>query len=519
MAQRAAALTGVAPASGRLRWPAGLRGLALAASLVQLSACASLTLPARADRPPPAVASRPAVQQLANSLTVTSQRGRLDASQRSQLLARLGREGGASLLNRQLLAMTAQDSVQVSTGNSAKLLIDGPATFAAMFEAIENARRSVLLQSYIIEDTAIAQRLAALLERKRAQGLQVVLLYDAAGSIGTAKAFFERLQAAGVPTCATNPVNPLMRPGYWGINQRDHRKILVVDRQTAFTGGINISEVYASGSFGWRGRQVPAAASAASAASATGITGTSRTDSTNRNGPGWRDTQIQLQGPSAAVLEDLVRATWAAQGCVGDLPPPSAAAAGAAAAAASPGQQVVRIVSTSPDDGVSRIYSLLLNAIDASQRSVALTMAYFAPGQDMVDALCDAAQRGVSVQLVLPSKSDFAPLLHAGRNHYSRLLAAGVQIHELQAAVLHAKTAVIDGVLSTVGSSNMDWRSFASNDEVNAVVLGEDFGDSMLRMFGRDVAASETITAAAWRQRPLLQQAKEQLAGLLERLW
>ena len=514
MAQRAAALTGVLPATEPQRWPAALCGLALVTTLVQLGACASLTLPARADRPPATAASRPAVQQLANSLSVTSQRGRLDASQRSQMLARLGREGGASLLNRQLLAMTAQDSVQVSTGNRAKLLIDGPATFAAMFEAIDGARSSVLLQSYIIEDTAIAQRLAALLERKRAQGVRVVVLYDAAGSIGTAKAFFERLHAAAVPTCATNPVNPLMRPGYWGINQRDHRKILVVDRQTAFTGGINISEVYASGSFGRRGRQAPAAASAASASGS----GTDSTNSTDRNRPGWRDTQIQLQGPAAATLEDLVRATWAAQGCVGDLPPPSAAAAGGAAAAA-PGQQVVRIVPSSPGDGASRIYSLLLNAIDASQRSVALTMAYFAPGQDMVDALCDAAQRGVDVQLVLPSKSDFAPVLHAGRNHYSRLLACGVQIHELQAAVLHAKTAVIDGVLSTVGSSNMDWRSFASNDEVNAVVLGEDFGSSMLRMFGHDVAASQTITAATWRQRPLLQQAKEQLAGLLERLW
>ena len=454
------------------------------------------------------MANRPAVQQLANSLTVTSARGRLTASQRSQLLARLGREGGASLLNRQLMAMTAQDEVQVSTGNRAALLIDGPAAFAAMFEAIEMARSSVLLQSYIIEDTAIAQRLSTLLQRKRAQGVQVVLLYDAAGSFNTSTAFFERLQAAGVPTCAINPVNPLMRPGYWGINQRDHRKILVVDRQTGFTGGVNISEVYASGSFRHRGSPAPAAVSGAAPAAASAA-------STASTGPGWRDTQIQLQGPAAAALEDLVRTTWAAQGCVGDLP----AQATSPAAAPPAGQQVVRIVPSSPDDGASRIYSLLLTAIDASQRSVALTMAYFAPGQDMVDALCEAAQRGVDVQLVLPANSDFAPVLHAGRSHYSRLLAAGVQIHELQSAVLHAKTAVIDGVLSTVGSSNMDWRSFASNDEVNAVVLGEDFGSSMLRMFGQDVAASATISVSAWRQRPLLQRAKEGLAGLFERLW
>jgi len=180
---------------------------------------------------------------------------------------------------------------------------------------------------------------------------------------------------------------------------------------------------------------------------------------------------------------------------------------------------VVRIVPSSPGQGGDRIYTLLLTAIDASQRSVYLTMAYFAPGQDMIDALCDAARRGVDVQLVLPSVSDFSPVLHAGRSHYQRLLDAGVQLHELQDAVLHAKTAVVDGVLSTVGSSNMDWRSFASNSEVNAVVLGEDFGDAMGRMFRQDVAASTTISAAAWAQRPLLQRARQGLARLFERFW
>ena len=137
----------------------------------------------------------------------------------------------------------------------------------------------------------------------------------------------------------------------------------------------------------------------------------------------------------------------------------------------------------------------------------------------MVDALCDAAERGVDVQLVLPAQSDFSPVLHAGRSYYSRLLGASVKIHELQDATLHAKTAVIDGVLSTVGSSNMDWRSFVSNSEVNAVVFGEDFGAAMARMFRTDVDNASPITLAAWRARPLWQQGQEWLARWLERFW
>ena len=453
--------------------------------------CASISAVSRADLPSAPSGGAAASKAVAGALQVSGQRGRLSRPEREQLLARLGREGSASLLNRQLAAMTAADSPQLYAGNSARLLIDGPATFAAMFAAIEQARSSVLIQSYIVEDSSVARRLTELLLKKRAQGVPVLLLYDAVGSIKTTQAFFDGLHAAGVPTCATNPVNPLQRPGYWNITERDHRKIVSVDRQVGFTGGINISAAYASGSFGRGGR--------------------ARADPA----VGWRDTQVRLQGPAVAALDDLVRRTWRDQGCQGALPDLPAPQAGAAAA----GPTVVRVIPSSPGEPINRIYTMLLTAIDAAQRSVHLTMAYFAPGAEMVDALCDAAERGVDVQLVLPSQSDFSPVLHAGRSYYSRLLGAGVKIHELKDATLHAKTAVIDGVLSTVGSSNMDWRSFTSNSEVNAVVFGEDFGDAMARMFRTDVDNASPITPAAWRARPILQQGKEWLARWLERFW
>ena len=185
--------------------------------------------------------------------------------------------------------------------------------------------------------------------------------------------------------------------------------------------------------------------------------------------------------------------------------------------AASPGDRVVQVLTSDPDEGPNRIYRSLVSAIDASRRSVYLTMAYFAPGADLVQALCDAARRGVDVVLVLPGRSDLALTLHAGRANYEQLLAAGVKLHELQAALLHAKTVVIDGVYSTVGSSNLDWRSLADNSELNVVVLGDDFGSEMEALFQRDQAAAQAIDAQAWQQRGWRDRALQQLGRWAER--
>jgi cardiolipin synthase len=309
------------------------------------------------------------------------------------------------------------------------------------------------------------------------------------GSYGTDAAFFARMAAGGVSVCAFNPLSPWQRLGSWGINHRDHRKLMVIDAEVGFTGGINISRVYSSGSFGRRRARPddPAAG-------------------------GWRDTHVALRGPVVAALAASFEATWRTQHC------PGALANAPRPASASPGERVVQVLASDPDDGSQRIYRSLLAAIDASQHSVHLTMAYFAPGPDMIAALADAARRGVDVVLVLPGRSDFQLLLYAGRANYLPLLEAGVRIHELRQAQLHAKTAVIDGVYSTVGSSNMDWRSFADNSELNVVVLGDDFGQAMEALFRRDLAAAEAIDAAAWPQRGWRERWLERLGRWTERL-
>ena len=434
-----------------------------------------------------------AVNPAAGRVTVLGAAGPLSAPQETRTLRRVAAEGEKDLLALHLQVLGTSGDVDLYRGNRTRLLVDGPATFGAMKAAIAGARGRVLLESYIVEDSGVAAEVADLLLQRAAAGVQVALLVDAVGSISTPDAFFKRLADGGVAVCIFNPLSPTVRPGYGGlskVNHRDHRKLLVVDDEVAFTGGINISRVYGSGSF-----------SRSSGADAESLA------------DGWRDTQIEMRGPVVPALAQLFAKSWHGQGCVGELGKPAARTA-----AAEPGQRIVKIMASDPRDEGNRIYTALLAAVDQSQRSVRMTMAYFAPGPDFVQALCDAAQRGVSVEMVLPGRSDSTLVLHAGRSYYTRLLEAGVQIYEMEHAMMHAKTAVIDGVFSTVGSSNLDWRSFVANSELNVIVLGEDFGAEMAALFERDRAASRAITPQAWSERGLRQRTLEQLGRLAERL-
>ncbi len=447
---------------------------------VTASACTSL--PARNElRATPADMTR---------LTVHSAAGPLPAKQERRAVKAVAAEGRVDLLDHHLKVLTASGEVDLYRGNQTRLLIDGPATFAAMKAAIGAARSRILLESYIVEDEGVAAEVGALLLKKAAEGVRVTMIYDAVGSLSTPQEYFDRLAAGGVASCAFNPVNPVQRLGSWGISQRDHRKLLVVDDDVAFTGGINISRVYSSSSF-LRRRQKPE----------------------KPLEDGWRDTQIEIRGPAVRALADVFAQTWRGQACEGDI----GAAPQRQAAAAEPGDRMIKLVLSEPGDETNRIYTTMLGAIEAARRSVHLTMAYFAPGEDFVDALCDAARRGVNVQLVLPGRSDFALVLHAGRSYYQKMLDAGVELFEMDDAMMHAKTAVIDGVFSTVGSSNLDWRSLASNNELNVIVLGNEFGAEMQRQFDKDRAASVAIDAQAWQQRGLHRRALELVGRVAER--
>lgn len=458
--------------------------LALLSLVVGTVSCATLPGPDRALKPLPP-------QQAAAQVTLQGRGGPVADATRARDLARVRAEGNAALFERHLGVLAAAGEAQLLRGNTARLLVDGPATFAAMKEAISTARKRVLVEFYIVEDEGVAAEVGELLLRKAAEGVNVALMYDSLGSVGTDSAFFERLRQGGIAVCAFNPLNPLERPGHWGVLQRNHRKVLAVDSDVAFTGGINLSNVYAEGSFGSARRKKPPA---------------------DADRQGWRDTQIELHGPVVTALSAVFRQSWASQGCAGEVaadPPPRVAL---------PGQRVVKLVAGNPDQGVNPSYTALLHAIEAAQRSVQLTMAYFAPGDELIRSLCDAARRGVSVVLVLPGRSDVSMVLHAARSRYAQLLEAGVQIHEMTQSVMHAKTAVVDGVYASVGSSNLDWRSIVGNHELDVIVLGDDFGQQMQALFARDLTVSERIDAAQWARRGLGQRLLQGLARLVEPL-
>jgi len=385
-------------------------------------------------------------------------RGPLSAQKNAAILAELKRKSGdIDILEKQIALEQAIVGSPLVIGNKVILLQDGPATYSAMFAAIRKARDHINLESYIIEDDEIGRQFADLLLEQQGQGVQVNVIYDSVGAFNTPKAFFERLTQGGIAVLEFNPINPLKVRKEWLVNNRDHRKLIVVDGRTAFIGGINISSVYSSGSVARRTAKAPAKTVE------------------------WRDTHIQIEGPVVGELQKLFMGTWEKQHGKPLAPKTYFPALKAQ------GKDIVRAIGSTPDDPYSLIYLTLISAIGNAEKQVYLTNAYFVPDPQLLQSLIDAAGRGVDVKLLLPSHPDSETVFHAGRSHYSTLLEGGVKIYERTGALLHSKTAVIDGVWSTVGSTNLDWRSFLDNDEINAVILGREFAQQMQTQFARDL--------------------------------
>ena len=415
--------------------------------------------------------------------------GPLSAQRNAAVLAELKRKSGdIDILEKQIALEQAINGSPLILGNKVTLLEDGAGTYPAMFAAIRNAQDHINLETFIFEDDEVGNQFADLLLEQQARGVQVNVIYDSVGSLATPKLFFDRLKAGGIATLEFNPINPLAAKKLWLVNNRDHRKLLIVDGRTAFLGGINISSVYSSGSV------VP------------------RSGNTVEETIAWRDTDLRIEGPVVGELQKLFMETWEKQH--GE---PLAEKEYFPALQAQ-GKEIVRAIGSTPDDPYSLMFLTLISAIGNAEKQVELTQAYFVPDQQLMKSLVDAAGRGVDVKLILPSHTDSQHAFHAGRSHYSTLLEAGVKIYERRGALLHSKTAVIDGVWTSVGSSNLDWRSFLDNDEVNAVVLGREFAQQMQAMFARDIEASNAIDRETWERRSPMLRIREWMARLMERL-
>ena len=418
---------------------------------------------------------------------VATAKGKLARKQAADLLAKRWARATPDMKALALLEEAAT-GVPLIAGNKVTLLFDGPITMKEMMAAASAAKNSINLETYIFDQDPVGLQFADLLIEKRKQGVTVNLLYDSVGAMATPPEFFQRMKTAGVNVLAFNPVNPAKRIGKWELNNRDHRKLMVVDGKVAFTGGINISSTYANSSF-FRSKRTP--------------------ETADKKKVGWRDTHIKIEGPAVASLQWTFINAWVDQDA-GDL-----AEANYFPPLQPVGDKIVRVLATDPDRE-SEIYKSFILAIQEAKTSVHITSAYFVPDKQFIEALVGAAKRGVDVKLVLPGVSDHGLVMHAGRAFYEELLSNGVKIFQLQVAVLHAKTAVIDGTWSTVGSANIDRRSFLHNYELNVVVLDPAFGRDMESAFAEDLRDSKEVTHEEWRKRPISDRIKEFAARLTE---
>jgi cardiolipin synthase A/B len=345
-------------------------------------------------------------------------------------------------------------------GNRATLYRYGSEFFPPLLEAISRAQSSVCLEFYAVCDDETGRTVGDALIAAAGRGVRVFLLYDYIGCFDTPTAFFKRLAKGGVSCCAFNPP-PFSRGLAW-FDKRDHRKVAIIDGWCAFTGGLNIADVYSG--YG------------------SGCASDSCTDEA-----AWRDVGIRIEGAAVVELLRLFRESWQEERGV----PPTGCEPGELPVVE--GDAQVMIINGGPHHKRSFIRSAFRVAIAGASESVTIANPYFIPGPRVIRSLLRAAGRGVQVRLLLPHKSDVPLVRLVSRTYYTQLLKNGVEIFELDSAVLHAKVLLIDGNWAMVGSANMDQRSFHRNYELNVVVDSNDFGAQVAEMLDTDLRGARLI--------------------------
>ncbi len=376
-----------------------------------------------------------------------------------------------------LRAAESLTQAPISRGNAIELLINGDRIFPCFLETIRGAKRTVNLLTYVYWQGEIAEQVAeAVCERARA-GVTCRVLIDAVGAVRMGGSLIERMEDCGVTVRRFRPPKPY---AIRRVNNRTHRKILVVDGQVGLTGGVGIADE-------WTG---------------------------DAHDPDhWRDTHVRVRGPVVrgllgAFAENWLEATGEVIAGDDDLPALEPVGNGAA-------MQVIRSTAGVGDTNVETLYFL---AIAAAREAIDLTSAYFAPRPAFLRALEDASRRGVRVRVLVPGPEiDKDVVRHAGRATYGGLLDAGVRIWEYAPTMLHAKTLVVDSAWSAVGSANFDNRSFQLNDEAVLAVQDRDFAAALTEAFAADIGASVEVTLDAWRRRPVTERAREVGSRLLRR--
>lgn len=362
----------------------------------------------------------------------------------------------------------------LTTGNRLRILNNGQKTFNALFTALENARHHIHLEYYIIDNDETGKRLKEILIRKSLEGVEVRLIIDDVGSWGLGRRYLRELKDAGVEIF---PFMEVRFPRLTGrVNFRNHRKIAIIDGEIGFTGGINLADRYAKGLEGV--------------------------------GP-WRDTHLQIEGDAVACLQVVFTADWffvKKENLSGpeyfkpftDLP-----------------GTAVQISASGPDSDWESIGQAFFAAIAGAQKEVFVVTPYLMPPPQILSAIKTAALGGVDVRLLIPEFSDARIPKWCSFSFVEELLEAGVRIYFYQKGFVHSKLIMVDGVFSSIGTANLDFRSLETNFEVNAFIYDEAFTRELVRYFKTDLRSSREIKLAEWRNRPTLDKFRESLTHMV----
>ena len=359
-------------------------------------------------------------------------------------------------------------------GNKIEVLLNGDQIFPSMLEAIKKAEQSITFETYIYWSETIGKEFSdALIERARA-GVKVHVLLDFIGSIKMDDASMEAMTQAGIK------LERFHKPVWWKftkLNNRTHRKVLVVDGKVGFTGGVGIADQ-------WRG---------------------------NAQSEGhWRDTHFRVEGPVVGQMQAVFADNWTkATGHVLDGQyyfPPLVASGGHAA----------QMFSSSPSGGSESMLLMYLMSITAAKSTIHLSSSYFVPEELTIKALVAAAKRGVKIRIITPGTHIDSEIVRAAsRARWGELLKAGIEIAEYQPTMYHVKALVVDSLMVSVGSTNFDNRSFSLNDEANLNVLNAVFAAEQVAIFDADWKKARVITYAEWQNRPWLEKLYSQMASMV----
>ncbi|CAM4268268.1 cardiolipin synthase [Zobellia nedashkovskayae] len=359
-----------------------------------------------------------------------------------------------------------------SQGNELTVLKDGPVTFEAIFEAMESAKKFIHIQYYIFEEGELADRFLSILQKKRKEGVEVRFLYDGLGSNTLSKTYINHLKKLGIEVYGFLPIR--FKRLLSSINYRNHRKIVVVDGLTAFTGGINVSDKYLNGD---------------------PVLGT------------WHDMHLRLRGPVVSSLQAVFAMDWNFASGKDDI-----LTLGYFSAIPEIGKSIVQTVSSGPDSDFPSVHQLYFSLINSAKKYVYIVNPYIIPGEAIMEALQVAALGGVDVRILLSSNSDSFLVKWSVQSYFENFLEAGIKIYLYPDGFLHSKVMFSDDQLTTIGTANLDVRSFEQNYEVNILAYDKELTEQLKHDFLKDCKISQQMDYHEFKKRPKLDRLKEGFA-------